>query len=248
MSDRRDFIKKSVLLGLAGLAGSMPDSNKLSATEKMVSGLSASSPAFSLPDLPYAYDALEPYIDRQTMEIHHGRHHKAYVEKLNGADLSSLNLALSDADNCKIISNSSPAIIRNNLGGHFNHSLFWQLLKANPTGAVNTPVGALANEINLTFKTFEDFKKEFSEKALKLFGSGWCWLVKDEQGKLKICTTPNQDNPLMQIAADKGVPLLALDVWEHAYYLKYQNKRADYIANWWSIINWQKADSLFGKK
>jgi superoxide dismutase, Fe-Mn family len=249
MSDnRRDFLKKGALLGLSGLASSLLGKNQLDAVERASEQLATGGAAFTLPALPYAYDALEPFIDKQTMEIHHGKHHKAYVDKLNAADLSSVNLSLSDYDKCSAIDQISPALIRNNLGGHYNHSLFWTLLHPNQKNLANLPTGKILNAINTTFKSFDDFKKEFSEKALKLFGSGWCWLIIDEQGKLKITTTANQDNPLMKVATDKGRPILALDVWEHAYYLKYQNKRVDYISNWWSIINWQKAEELFNSK
>jgi Fe-Mn family superoxide dismutase len=248
-NNRRDFLKKGALLSLSGLAGSLMGSEKLEHLESITETLAQASSAapFSLPPLAYTYEAMEPFIDRQTMEIHYSKHHKAYVDKLNGADLSSINLSQSDADKCKAIDEKTPAIIRNNLGGHYNHTFFWESLRPNAQGSVNTPSGKLSDAINSTFKSFEDFKKEFSEKAVKVFGSGWCWLVKDEQGKLKICSTPNQDNPLMKVAADKGSPVLGLDVWEHAYYLKYQNKRADYIGGWWNLVNWQKAEELFVK-
>jgi len=245
MSDnRRDFLKKGALLGLAGLAAKMTG-NSLESLQQLSHATGAG--AFELPALPYAYDALEPFIDRQTMEIHHTRHHKAYIDKLNGADLSALNMAASNAEKCKSITSDSPAILRNNLGGHYNHCFFWEILQPNPGNLPNLPSGKLADAINSSFKSFEEFKKEFSDKALKLFGSGWCWLVKDEAGKLQITTTPNQDNPLMKTAAVNGSPILALDVWEHAYYLKYQNKRVDYIGNWWNIVNWKKAETLFGQ-
>ena len=145
---------------------------------------------------------------------------------------------------CKHINNSSSLTIRNNLGGHFNNSLFWKLLKPNLQNTENIPTGKILEAIILNFNSFEDFKKEFTEKASKVFGSGWCWLIVKE-GKLTITTTPNQDNPLMKVATDNGHPILALDVWEHAYYLKYQNKRADYISNWWKIVNWKQAEELF---
>ena len=143
----------------------------------------------------------------------------------------------------KTISKAEPAV-RNNGGGHYNHSLFWQLMKPNPSSKENKPSGKLAESILKDFKSFDEFKKEFSEKSAKIFGSGWCWLI-EQDGKLKITTTPNQDNPLMDVVTEKGKPVLALDIWEHAYYLKYQNKRADYIANWWNIVNWEKAKELF---
>ena len=242
MSDnRRDFIKKSTLIGLSGLVSTLFGNEKLSHLESL-SKLSDSEILFYLPKLPYSYDALEPYIDKQTMEVHHSKHHQTYVDKLNKAlenynEDKSLNLLLKKASD-------SNTAIRNNAGGHFNHSLFWQLLSPNPNGEKSIPLTKLSEAINNQFKSFDNFKKEFTEIALKTFGSGWCWLILQE-GKLKITSTPNQDNPLMNMASENGKPILALDIWEHAYYLKYQNKRADYITNWWNIINWKKAEELF---
>jgi Fe-Mn family superoxide dismutase len=235
---RRDFLKKSALLGLAGLATNLVGEEKLKALEN----LSSDGGKYSLPKLPYAYNALEPFIDEQTMQIHHTKHHQAYVDKLNKAletysGDSSLEGLFSQA------SKIDPAL-RNNGGGHYNHSLFWQLMKANSKSETNLPGGKLMDAIIAEFNTFDIFKKEFSEKATKVFGSGWCWLI-EQKGKLKIITTPNQDNPLMDCVADKGKPILCLDVWEHAYYLKYQNKRADYITGWWNVINWQQAEHQF---
>lgn len=247
-SNRRDFLKKTGILGLGAIAGNLIAGSNLSEQTNENAFSIMPEPAFVLPPLPYAYDALEPFIDKLTMEIHHDKHHKAYVDKLNSVDVKSFDLNVSDEEKCKKVTAETPAIVRNNLGGHVNHSLFWSLLKANPTQAANVPSGTLAEAINAQFKTFDDFKKEFSDKALKIFGSGWCWLIVDDQNKLRICTTANQDNPYMQVAADKGRVVLALDVWEHAYYLKYQNKRVDYIGNWWNIINWQKAEALFMMK
>ncbi len=249
MSDnRRDFLKKSALFGLSGIAGALVGKENLNALENISEQVSLQTNLFTLAPLPYSLDALEPFIDKQTMEIHHGKHHKAYVDKLNGADLGKLNLNVSDEEKCKSITNETASVIRNNLGGHYNHTLFWQLLKPNATSQANLPNGKLNEAIIKSFKSFDDFKKEFSDKALKIFGSGWCWLIMDENKNVSITTTPNQDNPLMQVASQKGKPVLALDVWEHAYYLKYQNKRADYINNWWNIVNWQKAEELFSQK
>jgi Fe-Mn family superoxide dismutase len=206
---------------------------------------------FTLSALPYAYDALEPFIDKQTMEIHHTKHHQAYVDKLNKE--------LEDKENTRILGDSrtlegifkvssqvKPGL-KNNAGGHYNHTLFWQLMKPNPDKKENLPEGKLADAIKNQFKSFEDFKTAFTENATKVFGSGWCWLIISNSG-LKIFTSPNQDNPLMDLSAEKGKPVLALDVWEHAYYLKYQNKRAEYISNWWNVVNWKKADELFTAK
>jgi len=197
--------------------------------------------AFQLPALPYANNALEPHFDAQTMEIHHDRHHAAYVNNLNAAlenhaDLQSLSIEELMAN----ISEHSTAI-RNNGGGHYNHSMFWKLLSPNGGGE---PKGALAEAIDTYFGSFEKFKDEFSRAGTTRFGSGWAWLVV-ASGKLVISSTPNQDNPLMDVAEVKGTPILALDVWEHAYYLKYQNKRPDYIAAFWNLVNWEEVSARF---
>jgi Fe-Mn family superoxide dismutase len=191
--------------------------------------------AFQLPSLPYAFDALEPHVDVRTMEIHHGKHHAAYVNNLNAA------IAGTDADNmsiedlCKNISKYPPAV-RNNGGGHYNHSLFWSLMTP---GGSQPPQGGLGNAINAAFGTFDEFKNKFATAGTTRFGSGWAWLVVSG-GKLVIGSTPNQDNPLMDISELKGTPVLGLDVWEHAYYLHYQNRRPDYITAWWNVVNWNE--------
>lgn len=244
MSDRRAFFKKAGLLGLTAVASKLVSNDKINALDELGKFTEAEK-AFSLPVLPYAYNALEPFIDKQTMEIHHTKHHQAYVDKLNKA-VENLSGKFNLEESFKTISKTD-ATIRNNGGGHYNHSLFWQLMKTNPESKDNKPSGKLAESIVRDFKSFDDFKKEFSEKSTKIFGSGWCWLI-IQDGKLKITTTPNQDNPLMDVSAEKGKPVLALDVWEHAYYLKYQNKRTDYISNWWNIVNWDKAEELFLSK
>lgn len=245
MSDsRRDFFKKSALMGLAGLAGNLVSNEKLNALDNLAA-LSNENGKFIVPSLPYKYNALEPFIDAHTMEIHHAKHHQAYVDKLNKA----LESYTDDSSFTALFSKISKleTTIRNNAGGHYNHSLFWQLMQPNPESKKLIPEGKIAEAIISNFKSFEDFQKEFTEKATKIFGSGWCWMI-EQNGKLKIITTPNQDNPLMDIATEKGKPLLALDVWEHAYYLKYQNKRADYINNWWNIVNWNKVNELYTTK
>lgn len=197
--------------------------------------------AFQLPPLPYPNNALEPHFDAKTMEIHHDRHHAAYVTNLNAALESNAPLLDYSIEQLMThIGNLSPAV-RNNGGGHYNHSLFWKLLSPNGGGA---PKGALAEAINLYFGTFEKFRDEFSRAATTRFGSGWAWLVLAE-GKLVVTSTANQDNPLMDVADVKGAPILALDVWEHAYYLKYQNKRADYINAFWNLVNWDYAGILY---
>lgn len=246
MDNRRNFLKKGALLGLTGLVSSMAGSQKLDHIENVTNYMSG-SPLFKLPPLPYAYDALEPFIDKQTMELHYTKHHQAYIDKLNSAPVSNIDYQLNDQAKCKGIDQNTTAIIRNNLGGYYNHCLFWLLLKPNPNNSPNLPTGRLADAIKKDFGSFENFKKEFSESAVKIFGSGWCWLIL-QGDKLKITTTPNQDNPLMKVAAEQGSIVMALDIWEHAYYLKYQNKRAEYISNWWNIINWNKAEELFVTK
>jgi len=199
---------------------------------------------FELSLLPYAFDALEPYIDSKTMEIHHNKHHQAYVTNLNAA-LAKLNKAdINHLSVEEILQNVSryPAAVRNNAGGHYNHSLFWNLIKP---GGRRQPEGKLSEFIDSEFGSFDSFKTTFSDAAADRFGSGWAWLIKNESGDLEICSTPNQDNPLMDVADSKGYPILGLDVWEHAYYLKYQNKRAEYIKAWGNIINWQVVEFRF---
>jgi len=192
--------------------------------------------AFTLPPLPYAYDALEPHIDTLTMQIHHGKHHQAYVDNLNKAIAGTEHENKSLEDLVESAGSISPAV-RNNGGGHWNHTFFWNSLAANAGGS---PSGKLADAINEAFGSFEEFKTKFAAAGIGRFGSGWAWLIIKKDGKLDITSTPNQDNPLMDIAETKGVPLLGVDVWEHAYYLKYQNKRADYLAAIWNVINWNK--------
>ena len=191
--------------------------------------------AFELPKLPYAYTALEPHIDARTMEIHHTKHHQAYVTNLNNAIAGSDAEKLSIEDICRNISKYPPAV-RNNGGGHFNHSLFWTVMGPNGGGA---PSGDLAKAIDDAFGNFETFKQQFANAGATRFGSGWAWLIVTG-GKLAITSTPNQDNPLMYIAEVKGTPILGLDVWEHAYYLHYQNRRPDYITAFWNVINWDE--------
>ncbi|HRH02793.1 MAG TPA: superoxide dismutase [Bacteroidia bacterium] len=196
--------------------------------------------AFELPKLPYSYDALEPHIDARTMEIHHTKHHNAYVTNLNAALAGTDGEKLSLEQLCASIS-KFPMPVRNNGGGHFNHSLFWTILS--PTGG-GAPDGDLANAINTAFGSFEKLKEEFNKAATTRFGSGWAWLIVHD-GKLVVTSTPNQDNTLMDITEVKGTPILALDVWEHAYYLHYQNRRPDYIAAFWNVINWTEVARRF---
>ncbi len=194
--------------------------------------------AFELPKLPYDYKALEPHIDARTMEIHHTKHHQAYVTNLNNAITGTDAEKMSIEDICKSIS-KFPMPVRNNGGGHFNHSLFWTVLKQNGGGA---PTGDVANAINTAFGSFDAFKTQFAAAGTTRFGSGWAWLSV-AGGKLSISSTPNQDNPLMDIAETKGTPILGLDVWEHAYYLHYQNRRPDYIAAFWNLVNWDEVNN-----
>ena len=199
--------------------------------------------AFTLPALSYATDALEPHIDKLTMEIHHGKHHQAYVTNLNKA-LEGKPEANNSIDD--IIKNISkfPMPVRNNGGGHYNHTMFWTLLS--PSGG-GEPTGALADAIKSTFGSFADFKTKVSEAGATRFGSGWAWLIVTPDKKLAVTSTPNQDNPLMDIAEVKGTPVLGIDVWEHAYYLKYQNRRPDYLAAIWNVINWNHVAELYAK-
>lgn len=196
--------------------------------------------AFELPKLPYEFNALEPHIDAKTMEIHHGKHHNAYVTNLNAA------IAGTDAENksieeiCKNISRY-PAAVRNNGGGHYNHSLFWTILSGSPSG----PSAKLEEAIRNDLGGMDKLKEEFNKAATSRFGSGWAWLCV-ENGKLRICSTPNQDNPLMDVVTDcNGTPILGLDVWEHAYYLHYQNRRPDYCAAFWNVVNWAEVSRRY---
>ncbi|MEN2992971.1 MAG: superoxide dismutase [Bacteroidia bacterium] len=200
---------------------------------------------FVLPELPYPYDALEPHIDKMTMEIHHQKHHGTYLNNLKAALEKYPDWAAKSFE--EILANISRlpedirTAVRNNGGGHWNHSFFWPLMTPKSPGR---PVGALAEAIQSTFGSFEAFQEKFTAAALGRFGSGWAWLVWKD-GKLEIGSTPNQDNPLMDISEFKGRPILGLDVWEHAYYLRYQNRRADYIKAWWNVVNWEQADKHF---
>jgi superoxide dismutase, Fe-Mn family len=198
---------------------------------------------FELPKLPYSYNALEPYIDAQTMEIHYSKHHNAYTTNLNkaieGTPLATMNIE----DIMKGIS-KHPVAVRNNGGGFFNHNLFWSIMAPNAGGSVK---GELAKAIDKTFGSFDGFKEKFSSAAATRFGSGWAWLVV-KNGELVISSTPNQDNPLMDVAEVQGFPLLGLDVWEHAYYLKYQNRRPEYIDNFWKVVNWDEVERRYASR
>ncbi len=251
---RRNFLKQTAILSTGTIIGSsifntafaketeVKSADNFSGNETIL----APEGTYSLPKLPYSYDALEPHIDKATMEIHHGKHHQAYVTNLNKALGTVDNKLMEDSKSLEQIfakMSKFPEAIRNNAGGHYNHSMFWNLMKPNGGG---TPKGKLGEAIRSTFGSFDEFKKQFSDAAMKRFGSGWAWLVVQE-GKLVIGSTPNQDNPLMRLRGKglKGKPVLALDVWEHAYYLKNQNRRADYIASFWNTVNWETAENLF---
>ncbi|SFQ56426.1 superoxide dismutase [Hymenobacter arizonensis] len=199
--------------------------------------------AFELPKLPYAYDALEPTFDAQTMEIHHSKHHQAYVTNLNAA-ITGTEMENQSIEEIMHNIAKAPAPVRNNGGGHFNHSLFWTILSPNGGGQ---PSGAIGEAITSAFGSYDKFKEEFTKAATTRFGSGWAWLCKQADGSVQICSTPNQDNPLMPDSGCKGLPVLGLDVWEHAYYLKYQNRRPDYIAAFYNLINWDEVNKRFAE-
>ncbi len=201
--------------------------------------------AFTLPPLPYGYDALEPNIDARTMEIHHTKHHQGYVNNLNAAIEKAPELQNKSLEellkNLSAVPEKVRTAVRNNAGGHWNHSMFWMIMAPNAGGE---PTGELADAINKSFGDFSKFKEQFNAAASGRFGSGWAWLVTDPQGKLAIESTPNQDNPVME----GRYPILGVDVWEHAYYLKYQNRRADYLSAWWNTLNWPEVAKRYGAR
>lgn len=241
---KRKFLKVSAVMA-TGLAFSPFYSCKPPEAKNSKGGTAkAQGGEFTLPDLPYAFDALAPIIDARTMEIHHGKHHAGYVAKLNAA-LKDTRFA--GMDLLDILAEVGPGdtAVRNNGGGHFNHSLFWNIIQPSPAAA---PQGDLTQAIDAAFGGWDAFKEQFAKAASTRFGSGWAWLSADDAGKLFISSTPNQDNPLMaQLVEQKGTPILGLDVWEHAYYLNYQNRRGDYIASFFDIINWEAVADNFTK-
>jgi Fe-Mn family superoxide dismutase len=198
--------------------------------------------AFTLPPLPYAHDALEPAIDKETMTFHHGKHHQAYVDNLNKAVDADAALQGKSLEEMFAVMSTLPKAVRNNGGGHWNHALFWELLA--PQGQTGAPSAELAAAIDRDLGGMDAFKTAFNAAGAGQFGSGWAWLIVQD-GKLKVTSTPNQDNPLMDVADEKGAVVLGADVWEHAYYLKYQNRRADYLAAFWSVVNWNKVNALY---
>jgi Fe-Mn family superoxide dismutase len=230
-SNRREFIKKASLAAIGTAVVSQVGASTI-LSNKLHGG-----PQFSLAPLPYDFKALEPHIDAMTMEIHYTKHHKAYVDNLNKI-CDEKHIHESNIENLLKSVSSFPVGIRNNGGGHYNHTMFWNIMKPNGGGL---PKGAILDAINASFGSFEGFKVKFADASKARFGSGWTWLVAKD-GKLDIGSTPNQDNPLMDVSELKGNPVLCLDVWEHAYYLKYQNKRADYIEAWFNLINWDEAN------
>lgn len=197
--------------------------------------------AFTLPELSYGYDALEPTIDAATMKLHHGKHHQAYVDKLNESVEADSSLQGKDLEDILGRISSLPKKVRDNGGGHWNHSFFWETMKRD----AGKPTGRIAEAIDEKFGSFDAFKKSFNEAGVGQFGSGWVWLIVDQGGDLAITATPNQDNPLMDDAPAKGTPILGNDVWEHAYYLTYNNRRADYLAAWWDVVNWEKVSERY---
>jgi Fe-Mn family superoxide dismutase len=244
-NSRRDFIKKSAALALGSIVASTFINKAVASTVSDKEEQIMADGKFTLPALPYSYDALEPHIDKMTMEIHHSKHHQSYITNLNKAleTENMLSKPLTIEQILAKVGKGFTTAIQNNAGGHYNHSLFWRLMKPNGGGE---PKGKLADAIKESFTSFEEFKKQFADAATKRFGSGWAWLVVSD-GKLKISSTANQDNPLMNLDSVeiKGAPIFALDVWEHAYYLKNQNRRADYIASFWNVVNWDECEKLF---
>lgn len=198
---------------------------------------------FKLPALPYAANALEPAIDAQTMTIHHGKHHQAYVDNLNKAVAADPALKGQLLEQLVAKAGTLPAAVRNNAGGHWNHSFFWQTMA--PVAEAGTPSPALKAAIDAQFGSVDKFKEEFAKAGIARFGSGWVWLIVGADGKLAITSTPNQDNPLMDVVDERGEVILGADVWEHAYYLKYQNRRADYLKSFWTVVNWNKVNELY---
>jgi len=238
-SSRRDFLKKGSLMAIAGIGAQFLSTSAAKAASSLIEETPYSE--FKLEPLPYAFDALEPHIDKQTMEIHYTKHHQAYVNNLNAA-LKDGKIESSLDDLLKNTAKYSMAV-RNNGGGHWNHTFFWKTMSPNAGGGPKNE--DLKSALISSFGSMESFTARFEETALKRFGSGWAWLIKTPDNKLSITSTPNQDNPLMDVATEKGIPLMGLDVWEHAYYLKYQNRRAEYVKAWWNLVNWEVVTQRF---
>jgi len=239
--NKREFLKKSAFISLGGLAAaSIP--GKTIASGLIGNGTEISNEGFQQPELGYAYDALEPHIDAMTMELHYSKHHAGYTAKFNVAVKEE---GIADMKIKGIFGNISkyPDAVRNNGGGYYNHNLFWKVMSP---GGGGIPKGGLLKEIEKSFGSFDSFKEKFSKAAATVFGSGWAWLVHSD-GKLVVTTSPNQDNPLMDISPVKGTPLLLIDVWEHAYYLKYQNRRTEYIDAFWNVVDWDYLSEMYPK-
>jgi len=240
--NKRSFLKNSAILTIGGtLATSFPVGFKVAGSTGGMSKKTTED--FELPDLPYAYDALEPYIDAMTMEIHHSRHHAGYTRKFNAA-VSEYGLNGNNIQDMFSKVSRQPMAVRNNGGCFYNHKLFWESMSPNGGGE---PKGDLLKTIEKNFGSFEKLREEFSNAAATQFGSGWAWLILTRDGGLAVTSTQNQDNPLMDIVDTRGLPILGIDVWEHAYYLKYQNRRADYIAAFWNVVNWDSVHEKFSK-
>lgn len=241
-NQRRDFIKTAAILS----SGTILAANSAGAAVTELASLFPAITAFELPPLGYAFDALEPFIDAKTMQLHHDKHHQAYITKLNETIAKETSLqGLSLEQLVKNVSNYPESIqtpLRNHGGGHWNHTFFWTLLKTN-----TKPSAKMVKAINDSFGSMEQFKQTFEKASMSVFGSGWAWVIKDGN-KLVITTTANQDNPLMNVSTPQGSPVIALDVWEHAYYLKYQNKRADYLQAFWNVLNWNRVEELYASK
>jgi superoxide dismutase, Fe-Mn family len=240
--NRRTFITDTVKTGMALSIGSTI-LNACGTSKKASSGNSVFTTGFAQKALPYAFNALENIIDAQTMEIHYTKHAAAYTKNMNDAIVAENVGTKKNVEEILASISKYSSKMRNNAGGHYNHEMFWQCMRSKQ--ADNIPSGKLLESIEKTFTSFADFKKQFADAGKNRFGSGWAWLYADKDKNLKIGSTPNQDNPLMDLSEIKGTPLLALDVWEHAYYLKYQNKRADYIDNWWQVVNWDYVQQRF---
>lgn len=238
---KQKVIQASIIIGFLGIQSYIIAQETInSQTIKNKTTMNTQN-KFEFQSLPYSYDALEPFIDKITVEIHYNRHHKTYydnfIKAISGLEMESMEIT----DIFKNIS-KSPMAVRNNGGGYFNHTFYWESMKSHGGGS---PTGKLSEAIAKTFGSFDEFKKQFSDTAKNRFGSGWAWLCINNKDNLFICSTPNQDNPLMDIAEKKGTPLLTIDVWEHAYYLKYQNKRPNYIEAFWNVVNWQQVANRY---
>ena len=239
--DKRTFLKNSAILGVGGaISGALPGT--LNAAGRLVSAGNLAEDRFKLPDLDYSYDALEPYIDAMTVEIHYTRHHAGYAKKFNAA-VREAGLEKTGIKDIFSQVSKYPAAVRNNGGGYFNHKMYWKCMS--PKGG-GQPGPDLLKALEKSFGSYEKFRENFSAAAATRFGSGWEWLVNGKEG-LRITSTPNQDNPLMDIADVQGFPLLCIDVWEHAYYLKYQNRRTDYIEAFWNVLNWEYVSERYNK-